>query len=318
MLAARGMGVASSEMESLDISVVIVLQDRAETIPTVLAHLEQQSLPAVRYEVVAVNNGSADGSLAVLERYAAGAPVRIGVVDAPRGSYARARNLGVEHTHGKALVFLDQDVLASPNLLERYVREFESAPHQLLLGTVAMHPQLPANVLTRHILQEEIRTPADPQNLAPLDWHGYNFGCSRGLLRDLGGFDEAVGGPHFLEAALAHRLAQRGVVGRALTKAYCYEWRAAAFDEERARHYARGHALRGLEESIGEELAHLLLPTVGLIERRVSQVMMPFYVRACRDAEGDVRYAARLYRRVLRHDILRGYHDARRGKSPRS
>lgn len=301
-------------MDSTEISVVIVLQDRAETIPTVLAHLEQQSLPAARYEVVVVDNGSSDGSLAVLERYAAGAPVRIGVVDAPRGSFTRARNLGIERARGKALVFLDQDVLASPNLLERYATEFEGAPHLLLLGAVAMHPQLPPNVLTRHLLQNEIHTASDPERLAPLDWHGYNFACSRGLLRDLGGFDEAIAGPHFLEAALAHRLTEKGVVGRALPKAYCYEWRAAKFDEERARQHARGHALRGLEDLIGPDAARTLLPSVGMLERRIYQLMMPFYVRACRDAEGDVRYAARLYRRVLRHDMLRGYNDARRGK----
>ncbi len=305
-------------MESVDISVIVVLQDRAETIPTVLAHLEQQSLPAVRYEVVAVDNGSSDGSLAVLERYAAGAPVRIQTVDAGRGNFAKSRNVGVERARGKALVFLDQDVLASPNLLERYARECDGTSHMLLLGTVAMHPQLPPNVLTRHLLQEEVRAPLDPTQLAPLDWHGYNFGCSRALLRDLGGFDESIAGPHFLEVALAHRLAGRSVYGRALPKAYCYEWRAATFAEERARYYARGYALRNLENSIGDTATKVLPTGMGALERRINTLMMPFYVRACRDAEGDVRYATGLYRRVLRHDMMRGYNDARRGKPPRA
>ena len=305
-------------MEAVDISVVIVFQDRAETIPTVLAHLEQQSLPAARYDVVAVDNGSADNSLGVIERYAAGAPVRIHAVDAGRGNFAKSRNIGIERARGRAIVFLDQDVLASPNLLERYAREFESAPHGLMQGTVAMHPQLPPSVLTRHLLQGEIASPADPARLDPLDWHGYNLACPRGLLRDLGGFDETIMGPHFLETALAHRLAARSIFGRALPNAYCYEWRATSFDEERARYYARGYTLRSLEECIGPAATAALPPRLGPIERRIQQFMMPFYVRACRDAERDVRYAAGIYRRVLRHDMHRGYHDARRGKPPRT
>lgn len=305
-------------MEALDISVVLVLQDRAATVPTVLAHLEQQTLPAAQFEIVAVDNGSADNTLAVLERYAAGAPVRIQVVDAGRGNFPKSRNFGIERARGKWIIFLDQDVLASPNLLERYAREFTAGPaFTCLLGPVAPHPQLPANALTRRHLPEEIRAPADPERLAPMDWHGYNLGVARTLLRDLGGFDESFSEPHFIEAAFAHRLAQSGIIGRVVPKAYAYEWRAAAFDAERARCYARGYALYQLEARIGEPAREALAADAGGLRWRMHELAMPFYVRACRDAEGDVRYAGALYRRVLRHDLYRGYTDARRGRAPR-
>lgn len=292
-----------------------MLQDRAATVPTALAHLEQQTLPAARFEIVAIDHGSSDGTLAVLERYAAGAPVRIQVLDANAGNFARARNLGLQRARGRWLVFLDQDVLASPNLLERYLREFEAEPaHPFLLGQVALHPQLPGNILTRLFLSGEVRVPQPGERLNPREWHGYNFGASRALLRDQGGFDEELRGPDFLEIALAERLAERGILGRHVPKAYAYEWRGSNFEAERARCYARGRALHRLERSVGAATAAPLLPAKPQ-PWPLHQLLMPFYVRACRDAEGDVRYAGALYKRVLVHDLHRGYADARKGRA---
>lgn len=306
-------------LDSLEISVVMVLRDRAETVPTAMAHLEQQSLPASRYEVVAVDNGSSDDTLGVLERYAAGAPVPIQVIDACGASFGRARNLGVERAHGRFLVFLDPDVLASPNLLERYLREFELGPtHGWLQGRIAMHPQLPPNVLTRHLLAQELPPPANPERLAPTEWHGYNVGAARALLRDAGGFDETFQEAHYIESALAHRLAERGIFGRTAPRSYVYEWRAAGFDEERARCYARGYGLHHLESCIGEASAAALRAPARGLQWRAQELMMPFYVRTCRDAGDDVRYAGRFFRRVLLHDMHRGYMDARRGRPARA
>ena len=301
-------------MEPVDISVILVLRDRAETVPTTLAHLEQQTLPAARFEIVAVDHGSVDGTLGVLERYAIGAPVRFQVLDANPGNFARARNLATDRARGKWLVFLDQDVLASPNLLDRYMREFETEPtHPFLLGRVALHPQIPPHVLTRRFIDDDTSRTLDPEKLHPTDWHGYNFGMSRALLRDQGGFDEQMRGPEFLEVALAHRLSERGVHGRLAQKAVVYEWQKAEFDAERARCYARGHAFHALEHGIGEPGATPLRPAT-IPAWAPHRFMMPFYVRACHDAEGDLRYAGGLFRRVLQHDQQRGYSDARKGR----
>lgn len=303
-------------MDILGISVVVVLQDCADLVPTALGHLEQQTLPAVRYEIIAVDNGSTDNTLAVLERYSAGAPVRIHVLDAGRRSFAKARNLGLERARGRWVVFIDQGVLASPNLLERYAREFESGPAQAwLLGPVVPHPQLPANHLTRQIFQAELTTVADQARLRPTEWHGYNFAAARALLRDQGGFDEALGA-HFLEVALAHKLAAAGVIGRLAPKAYVYEWRPADFDEERARFYTRGYDLHRLEESLGAPFDGLRPDTHGL-KWHLHRAMMPFYVRACRNADADLRYAGPMFRRVLLNDMHRGYQDARKGRPAR-
>lgn len=305
-------------MEPVEISVIIVLQDRAETVPTVLAHLEQQTLPAAQFEIVAIDSGSTGQTRGVLERYTAGAPVRMQIHSLGRQTVPKSRNIGIERARGRWLVFLDQDVLASPHLLERYAREFRAAAHPWLLGAVARHPQLPANVLTRHLLQEEIPVPLDPNQLTPVEWHGYNFGVARALVRDAGGFDESFPSHHFLEAALAHRFAGMGVWGQYLPKAYCYEWRTATLDEERARWYARGHSLHHLEQCIGNAAASVVPELPGPLRRRLDQLMLPYYLRACRNAQEDIRYATGMYRRVLHHDLRMGYLDARRGRTRRA
>lgn len=305
-------------MEPVEISVVLVLRDRADTTPTVLAHLEQQSIPAARFEVVAVDQGSQDDTLGVLHRYAAGAPVRIRVLDAGQRSFARARNLAAEEARGKFLVYLDQDLLASPNLLERYLREFHAQPEPpWLLGAVGLHPQLPPNVLTRRLAEERWRPHPDSTPLAPADWQGENLGMGRVALLSHGGFDESFASPYHLEVALAHQLAQEGTFGQRLPRAFAYEWKAATIEEERLRGYLRGHGLRHLETRIGEEAARSLHPRTSGMRWRIHQLMMPFYIRASSGGTKDLRYAAKLYRRVLDHEVQRGYNDARRGRPAR-
>ena len=305
-------------MEPVDISVVLVLRDRADTAPTALAHLEQQTLPAARFEVVAVDQGSQDNTLAVLQRYAAGAPVCMRVIAAGQRNFARARNLGTEQARGKWVVFLDQDLLASPNLLERYLREFQAAEDPpWLLGAVGLHPQIPPNVLTRRLAEERWRPALGTGPLAPTDWQGENIGMGRVALLSRGGFDESFDTGHHLEVALAHGLAQEGIQGRVLPRAFAYEWKSVSFEEERQRGYARGHALHHLEARIGEDAAKPLHPDTHSLRWQVHQLMMPFYIRACQGNSKDLRYKAKLYRRVLDHEVQRGYNDARRNRPAR-
>jgi len=306
-------------MEPVEISVVLVLRDRADTAPTVLAHLEQQTLPAARFEIVAIDLDSQDDTAGVLARYADGAPVCIRVVCAGPRNFARARNLGAEQARGKWLVFLDQDLLASPNLLERYLQEFRAAPSApWLLGAIRLHPQLPDFVLTRRLAEERWRPRTSGEgDVPPTAWQGDNLGMGRVALLNRGGFDETFELPHHLEVALAHQLARDGEFGRELPRAYAYEWKAATLDEERLRSYERGYGLRHLECRIGEEAAQDLHPRTRGLRWQVHRLMMPFYLRASANATNDLRYAARLYRRVLDHEVQRGYNDARRGRPAR-
>src|SRR6187455_2532028 len=66
-------------------------------------------------EVIVVNDGSTDDTLARLETFGS----RIRVLDLVNGGVARARNTGVSNAAGSWIAFLDADDLWAPEKLER-------------------------------------------------------------------------------------------------------------------------------------------------------------------------------------------------------
>ncbi len=69
------------------------------------------------WEAVCVNDGSSDGSLAILQQYVA-KDARIKVISVKNGGVSRARNIALEHTKGEYIVYLDSDDFLHPQTLE--------------------------------------------------------------------------------------------------------------------------------------------------------------------------------------------------------
>lgn len=88
------------------ISVVVPVYNVADYLPECLDSLLAQTYPF--FEVVAVNDGSTDSSLAILERYSNQDP-RITIVSQRNGGLAAARNTGVTNARGEYIAFVDSD-----------------------------------------------------------------------------------------------------------------------------------------------------------------------------------------------------------------
>jgi glycosyltransferase involved in cell wall biosynthesis len=101
------------------VSVVVPAYNEATTIEGCLDPLLDQSYPRERYEVVVVDNGSTDGTAAVVEEY----PVAL--VSTPDGGQYAARNAGIERATGDVLAFTDADVRVAGDWIESGVRAFE-------------------------------------------------------------------------------------------------------------------------------------------------------------------------------------------------
>ena len=105
-------------------SVVIPTFNRSGLlVQTVPALLHQKTGEDVTYEVIFVNNGSSDGTEAVLNEAAARFPERIRYYAiAPTGGPSAPRNVGIRAATGEVVVILDDDVLPDPDLVQRQVR----------------------------------------------------------------------------------------------------------------------------------------------------------------------------------------------------
>ncbi len=89
------------------VSVVIPCYNVAEYVGATLDSVIAQSY--TDWEVIAVNDGSKDHTLDVLRQYESAHPQRIRVLDVPNGGACTARNLGLSHSQGTYLQFLDAD-----------------------------------------------------------------------------------------------------------------------------------------------------------------------------------------------------------------
>lgn len=103
-------------------SILIVNYNGRSLLPDCLAALSAQTLPREQYEIVMVDNGSADDSIAyVMEAYPA---VRIVEAGSNLG-FAGGNNLAARHAKGEWLALINNDAIADEGWLERLLAAAE-------------------------------------------------------------------------------------------------------------------------------------------------------------------------------------------------
>lgn len=94
-------------------SVVIPLYNKEHYIEKTIRSVLEQT--CTDYEVVVVNDGSSDDSLAVARRFESD---RVRIIDQPNQGVAVARNTGIHHARGEYIAFLDADDEWLPHYLQ--------------------------------------------------------------------------------------------------------------------------------------------------------------------------------------------------------
>ncbi|MBI3769068.1 MAG: glycosyltransferase family 2 protein [Deltaproteobacteria bacterium] len=121
--------------QGLAISVGIITRNRATDLRQALASLER--LTRRPDEVVVVDNGSTDGTRAVIEESASRLPIRYVFLAEP--SIPRARNLVIEHASHEVIAFTDDDCAVDPEWLTGVERGFMRADNIGIVGGWVLH-----------------------------------------------------------------------------------------------------------------------------------------------------------------------------------
>jgi glycosyltransferase involved in cell wall biosynthesis len=114
------------------VSVLLPVRDARESLPACLASLRRQSLRD--YEIVAIDDGSVDGSGELLAR-AARADARLRVVSTPPRGIACALNTGLAEARAPLLARMDADDVAHAERLALQVGRLEADPETTVLGS---------------------------------------------------------------------------------------------------------------------------------------------------------------------------------------
>src|SRR5205809_2446915 len=120
------------------ISVVIATYNRRRLLSRTLPTLLTQTVAREDYEVVVVVDGSTDGTAEFLRDYRDHPCLR--VVEQPNLGQAAAINAGLTAARGHIILFLDDDIICPPNLLEEHLHAHCDSG-SLVYGPVLLAPE---------------------------------------------------------------------------------------------------------------------------------------------------------------------------------
>jgi glycosyltransferase involved in cell wall biosynthesis len=100
------------------VSVVIPIYNAADYLEACLNAVCAQSHSKV--EIILVNDGSTDGTQAIIDRYSR-YDARVKAIETENHGVSEARNTGIENAGGKYITFIDADDIPNMDLIEKYV-----------------------------------------------------------------------------------------------------------------------------------------------------------------------------------------------------
>lgn len=227
---------------ALSISVVLPTFNRLDRLKRVLAALEKQEFPKDQFEVIVISDGSTDGTDAYLQTVKT--EIRLIPIFQPNQGPGAARNTGMAIAKGDLIVFIDDDVIPIPQLLEEHARshQFENCD-VAVIGPMLTPPDWPLPYWLRwgqEKLGEQYKSMIENEwKPVARQFYTGNASFPRRLYQRYGGFDEAFHRAEDVE--LAYRYERHGVVFRFNPKAigYHYEERSFASWAKIAYEYGR-------------------------------------------------------------------------------
>ena len=118
-----------------EVSIVIPTYNRSELLrKAVLSVLRQDCNNNITFEVIVVDNNSRDDTGAVVRSLIKEYPAQLQYVFESRQGNAHARNTGVNHSKGRIIAFIDDDVIVEPTWLSSLLEAFKGREDLSFVG----------------------------------------------------------------------------------------------------------------------------------------------------------------------------------------
>ena len=177
------------------ISVVMPTFNRLEQCAEALAHLINQDFDPTEYEIVIADDGSRDGT----REYVTGLRTfpNLKYLRQEHRGVSATRNQGIREARGELILFVDDDVLATPRLLQEHYHAHQSNPNpkRVVLGYT---PPLPRGNVREPIVRyytaywESVYRKAPVEIATSPQWYFItnNLSVRKAFLVEAGLFDE--------------------------------------------------------------------------------------------------------------------------------
>ncbi|HCS40473.1 MAG TPA: hypothetical protein DIW44_12930 [Anaerolineaceae bacterium] len=208
------------------ISVVICTYNRNELLELSIRAIARQTIPQSDYEVIIVdNNPDYSELIPFVTHYRKKEffhhPQSLRLVQCPARGLSYARNAGISEANGEWVLFLDDDALAKPDLLEKYLEAIEKHPEAGLIGGHILlqrpeHLDMPWQPGWERYwshFETDFKVYTQVTEWPQFPW-GANWCARRQVLFQIGGFRSAYGrrgedysgGEEIIAASLIHKL----------------------------------------------------------------------------------------------------------------
>lgn len=204
-----------SSSDAPELSVILCTYNRRAILERSLASFARQDAPLGSFEIVAVNDGSTDGTRETLD--AQSLPVPMTVIHRANGGLAAARNSGIAKARGRILMFVNDDTLAAPNLVTEHLAAHAAHGDQAVsvLGTFEQPLSALDNCLMRTLeVTDLVFRYGDMEAGKHYDYNRYwtcNVSTPAAAVHAAGGFDESFRRYGAEDIDLGFRLAEAGV-----------------------------------------------------------------------------------------------------------
>lgn len=189
-------------MSMPEASVILCTHNRSAMLARALAALREQSLPPDAFEIIVVDDGSTDGTVAVLADAKREMPNLACLRHPENRGLACARNTGVAGARTEKLLFTDDDCIPDRQWAERLSGALDDRP--VVVGAIDSL-KAPFLTLCHNVAQFHGFAPGGPHG--PVDFiAGANMGLRRRAVEELGGFDSRLRCAEDTEFGLRARL----------------------------------------------------------------------------------------------------------------
>jgi glycosyltransferase involved in cell wall biosynthesis len=194
-----------------DLSVVIPTHNGAERLRKCLESLIRQTLPPNSFETIVVVDGSTDHTARMLEDL--NPPFRLVVIQQNNQGAGAARNTGVAAARGTYCVFLDDDIIADPELLAEHLRVQRAEEGVVGLGAiptvVPSHTGWLVRCFVEYSNEHCVRLASGGRPTYWRDCYSGNMSVARAAFSSVGGF--ATDMPRGEDVELGYRLSEQGL-----------------------------------------------------------------------------------------------------------
>jgi glycosyltransferase involved in cell wall biosynthesis len=200
-----------------ELSIIVASHNRRELLRRCLDSLRDQDADPASFEVLVADDGSSDGTAAMVEGFET--PFALRLLRLEQGGKSAALNQAITAADGAVCLFLDDDIVASPELASAHLAAHRRDPTTLGIGAITQQPTEANDWYARAFAQgwNEHYEEKPRGRIGWIDCYGANFSAPRAILLEVGDFKDI---PTAEDIEMGFRLEQAGCTPTFLPRAH--------------------------------------------------------------------------------------------------